>query len=1042
MFAANADNTALHSSAGDVTILESALAKGAEASMSNGLLNPSVSKDVQALVDMHDHGRLQAFEVKDTSYKALLQLAQYLNKVLGKVRQNGLSPELLAQAVKFVKSVPAEQVFVRLEVTDKKPRIPDFNPSHMCAYDTERAHGTDYLQIARRLTIHGSSSSVMNNTDLGTFLERGRKKSVVLYLGTQKNDDIQFLNPAHAMALDLVVSGLEQDNDVDELFEKAEIILLHPELAELQQEAASLQILLTDFLNDLDPETGKELATRLINLQKGIESLPDVDFLVEFTTPLAELVETMLTDDMVQEVIEKYDLLAEKSTPISVQLENLQTAIDFILVDPTLSPEARVEKIIALLQVGVPSLLESSTVTNSQIIVFLENLQTTLDSKEIYLAMPLLVQPAIWDASHSGQLANLILLLSYPEQAQALKESLQETTKGLRVLEALEQLSETLDLQNIQQDILQEKIHEALTSTTAENAVTAANLLQVMVLTHNPQIVSLLPEPLQLALYSFAQGTLPAQHGLAMNGMTERLSQLTNGDDIIIDFNPPQALSTSDNSIRVFPFLVQPVMATLPDLFSLKQVPEFLKSITDPARKKELQDQIEALQLLQAIETLRTEDSGRPHIPASSLDALLLKIESGHDFINSIPKDTLEGAALAEIPKQVSPIIEDRKGMDRVAFTEHVREALLSPTPETSSLANEFKNIIHQSSNQKATEVLLQQILKDSSFLPSLTPDKQNFVAAVVAKTTLTQVVKSHDIPATLQNEVKAALQSKHPEKMAQIVQRVLETSHAILTPKEISTLKAIAPVLAQTAKYSPGPSATPVSPSTSGPIRQAKRKSDEPPIKHDPPTSYRPSEARQTPSTPPKREPVRPTNPTNDNPLPETKPISPVCPKGNAICLCDEFKNAAEGLQVGDKKKLENGVILTAEELRVNEDGTKETIYSLKDGAKTVFKGTTTEIEEQIEANIQNVEKDTEKYKNKFESEPPPIITGETTFVLPEHQDNITVFETKVSNKDKVSSLTSNVASIDEISFEEDDFGSGESSPSFKHPPSGFTPK
>ncbi|OIN86496.1 MAG: hypothetical protein AUJ12_06035 [Alphaproteobacteria bacterium CG1_02_46_17] len=363
VFAAYAAKPVSHAGLNEGRLLETILKRGADKGHTDGLLNPEISKDVRTLVGMHDRGRIKSFEVKDTSYKALLSLAKYLDSILGAPRTDGLAPELLAQAVRFIKTVPAAQVFLRLEITDKKPDVPDYNPAHMCAYDADRSYGTDYLQIARRLTIHGSTSSVMNNTDLGTFLESGRKKCVVLYLGTQKNDDVQFLDPSHSLALDLVVEGIENYENLDALTEKVETLLNYPELIQLHEEVAELQILLTEFKNNLNIETGNDLVDRLTDLKNKIGHMSDNDELIDLLAPIAEMTSFMLGGELVHEILMLRDNMPETLAPTFPEIEDIHTALQSIINNPELSSEDRQAKIIALLQAEMPDILGKATLS-------------------------------------------------------------------------------------------------------------------------------------------------------------------------------------------------------------------------------------------------------------------------------------------------------------------------------------------------------------------------------------------------------------------------------------------------------------------------------------------------------------------------------------------------------------------------------------------------------------------------------------------------------------------------------------------------------
>ncbi|MBL8642131.1 MAG: hypothetical protein JNL76_08475 [Alphaproteobacteria bacterium] len=346
IFAASADHSVLPEDLKDQT--------------SNHILNPVVSQDVRHLITLHDEGRFQYFETTDISYKAVLDLAAYLQRTLGTSDRTGLIPELLAQAVRFIKSVPAEQVFIRLDVTEQKQKIAEFNPAHICAYDADRSYGTDYLQITRRLTIHGSTSSVMNNADLGIFLERGFRKYVILYLGTQKNDDIQYLDPAHSMALNLVLTGLEDNENPDLLQEKVHDILLHDDLSLLQTELADLQLLLTEFRNDLTPKTAQEIVERLIELPQKIESLLQTGAPVELINPLVEQAESFLTDSMIQEIIEHYNISSGNFTsPTDITPPGIQTLKKTAMEIKTLlrqlgnDPEAETKKDIPPKPIGL-----------------------------------------------------------------------------------------------------------------------------------------------------------------------------------------------------------------------------------------------------------------------------------------------------------------------------------------------------------------------------------------------------------------------------------------------------------------------------------------------------------------------------------------------------------------------------------------------------------------------------------------------------------------------------------------------------------------
>ncbi|MFA7276047.1 MAG: hypothetical protein WC043_04525 [Pseudobdellovibrionaceae bacterium] len=612
VFAINAIKSPSLADEDDATFLNSSLGPApSQAQISaDGLLNFHISDDVRALIALHDRGRFSAFEAKDSSYKALLNLVKYLRNTLGPRRIDGILPEVIAQAVKFVKSVPAEQVFLRLEVTDKKPDVPDFNPAHMCAYDAERSYGTDYLQIARRLTIHGSTSTVMANTDLGAFLERGKKKCVVLCMGTQKDDSIQFLDPAHSLALDLVVGGIENYETPDVLTEKVETLISHPELIQLHEEAAELQILLTEFKNNLNIEVGNDLINRLSDIKDKIADLSQNDGLIEFLAPVTEMTDLMLGDDLVHEMLVLRETAHETSAPTFPEIEDIHIALQSIINNQELSSEDKSAKILALLQTEIPSILNNSDITDNQVATYLEYIQTTLGEKGIPLTVPLVGIPQPWDKAHSERLAELLIYLQDPAQASLIKSGLEKTPEGLETLKLLETLAEKLDIQSAPSDTIITRIHNALTSPSAETAALASDLLHLMNFTSSSDLVALLPVPLQFTFNDFVRDTLPAQLGLATTNISETITRLSAGS-IVVDFNPPHTLPEQSAPVAL-PFLAAPPIIEALSALPMDQLPQLVEALANPALKEQLQSNPKTAELITALETLRTQDGALP----------------------------------------------------------------------------------------------------------------------------------------------------------------------------------------------------------------------------------------------------------------------------------------------------------------------------------------------------------------------------------------------------------------------------------------------
>ncbi|MDD3019961.1 MAG: hypothetical protein PHX61_03145 [Alphaproteobacteria bacterium] len=772
VFAAYAAKPVSHAGLNEGRLLDTILEKGADKGHTDGLLNPEISKDVRTLVGMHDRGRIKSFEVKDTSYKALLSLAKYLDSILGAPRTDGLAPELLAQAVRFIKTVPAAQVFLRLEITDKKPDVPDYNPAHMCAYDADRSYGTDYLQIARRLTIHGSTSSVMNNTDLGTFLESGRKKCVVLYLGTQKNDDVQFLDPAHSLALDLVVGGIENYENLDALTEKVETLLNYPELIQLHEEVADLQILLTEFKNNLNIETGNDLVDRLTDLKNKIGHMSDNDELIDLLAPIAEMTSLMLGDELVHEILMLRDNMPETLAPIFPEIEDIHTALQSIINNPELSSEDRQSKIIALLQADLPDLLSNSDIPVDQVVTYLQHVQAMLDEKDITLTIPLIAPPQAWDYEHSERLAELLIYLQDPAQAPLIKLGLEKTPEGLEALKLLESLTEKLDLQNGFDDKLIDRIHSTLTSPDSETASLAGDLLRFINFASSPDIVAFLPIPLQFTLSNFVRDTLPAQLGLATSNISETLAKLSQGSVSVV-FNPPHTLSEYSFPVAL-PFLATPPVIESLSKLPLEQLPQLIDALTNPTLKEQLQSNPKTTELVTALEALRSQDGTLPLDVSVRLAEL---VASSDPVLNTQAQKIIEALhiaatspeAIAALPPEVQTLMA------------HVAEVAFATTNPHSPTASPVAPILDATQLPQLIEVLTNPALKEQ--LQS-NPKTAELVTALEA-------LRSQDGTLPLDVSVRLAeLVSSSDTALTAQTQKIIEALHTAATsPEAIAAL-------------------------------------------------------------------------------------------------------------------------------------------------------------------------------------------------------------------------------------------------------------
>jgi len=95
----------------------------------------------------------------------------------------------------------------------------------------------------------------------------------------------------------------------------------------------------------------------------------------------------------------------------------------------------------------------------------------------------------------------------------------------------------------------------------------AGDLLRFMNFTSSPDLVALLPVPLQFTFNDFVRDTLPAQLGLATTDISETITRLSAGS-IVVDFNPPHTLLEQSAPVTL-PFLATPPIIEALSLLSL-----------------------------------------------------------------------------------------------------------------------------------------------------------------------------------------------------------------------------------------------------------------------------------------------------------------------------------------------------------------------------------------------------------------------------------------------------------------------------------------
>jgi len=173
--------------------------------------NAGVAVDVRRLINQVEGGAQFDLEWTGHAYDVCLDAVNALAARLGQASLGqGISAEIESRIERFARSTSTSNMYLRLVITDKMPDLPDYAPCQISVYDGTRSNGTDFSKVVQRATIYGTLMTSVNVTDLKAYFEGGRKRHLLVYLGTDRMGDIKALDKMlAAMPAMLQAAGMD-----------------------------------------------------------------------------------------------------------------------------------------------------------------------------------------------------------------------------------------------------------------------------------------------------------------------------------------------------------------------------------------------------------------------------------------------------------------------------------------------------------------------------------------------------------------------------------------------------------------------------------------------------------------------------------------------------------------------------------------------------------------------------------------------------------------------------------------------------------------
>lgn len=177
--------------------------------MNQPLQTASIAQDVRKLIKQVEGGN--AFDTEFTGHAFDVQ-EQALDAIRARLGVNDLGDDVSARLERFARDCASAQVYLRLVITDEMPQLTEYDPCHVSVYDGINEAGVDFSKVIQRSTIYGTVMTSVNMTDLRAYFESGRKRHLLLYLGSDRNVDMKALDKMlAALPAILAAAGLDAD---------------------------------------------------------------------------------------------------------------------------------------------------------------------------------------------------------------------------------------------------------------------------------------------------------------------------------------------------------------------------------------------------------------------------------------------------------------------------------------------------------------------------------------------------------------------------------------------------------------------------------------------------------------------------------------------------------------------------------------------------------------------------------------------------------------------------------------------------------------
>lgn len=152
----------------------------------------SVAADVQRLIKQSESGQTFDSEWAGHAYDVQEEARAALAERLGSAA--GLADEIESRIERFARASATANMYMRLVVTDTLPDLPDYAPCDVGIYDGVCGIGTDFSKVIQRSTIYGTLMTSVNVTDLKAYFESGKKRHLLVYMGTDRMGDMKALD--------------------------------------------------------------------------------------------------------------------------------------------------------------------------------------------------------------------------------------------------------------------------------------------------------------------------------------------------------------------------------------------------------------------------------------------------------------------------------------------------------------------------------------------------------------------------------------------------------------------------------------------------------------------------------------------------------------------------------------------------------------------------------------------------------------------------------------------------------------------------------